>query len=116
MPNLVLEYSDPVAEQVNITAMLEDLHQTCLMSGLFEPDSIKSRSYPCHRWLIGEHEDSKDFIHIQFSLLDGRSEETRKQLAEQLLAVMRHHAPSVYSLTIDVREMEKAIFTRAIQG
>ena len=27
MPNLVMEYSDPVAERVNIRDLLEDLHQ-----------------------------------------------------------------------------------------
>ncbi|MEZ9856281.1 5-carboxymethyl-2-hydroxymuconate Delta-isomerase, partial [Vibrio breoganii] len=75
MPNLVLEYSNSVDERVNIQGLLEDLHQVALTCGLFDVPSVKSRSLRCHNWLVGDEEDSVDFIHISFELLSGRTEE-----------------------------------------
>ncbi|WP_413112751.1 5-carboxymethyl-2-hydroxymuconate Delta-isomerase [Thaumasiovibrio sp. DFM-14] len=116
MPNLVMEYSESVAEQVNIAALLDDLHQVCLQSALFEDDAIKSRCYPCHHWQIGRREDSCDFIHVDFALLSGRDEQSKQRLAEQFLGVLRHHAGAVFSLTIEMRDMDKATFTKALQA
>ncbi len=74
MPNLVLEYSNSVDERVNVQGLLEDLHKVALDSGLFELASVKSRALRCHNWLVGEEGDSVDFIHINFDLLTGRSQ------------------------------------------
>ncbi len=112
MPNLVMEYSNSVDEQVNVQLLLEDLHQAAIDSGLFELSSIKSRALPCHQWLIGEQEDSVDFIHITFDLLCGRSEEQKTALSHQLMNVLQAQASSVYSLTINIRDMDKKFFQK----
>ncbi|EDL50900.1 5-carboxymethyl-2-hydroxymuconate delta isomerase, putative [Vibrio mediterranei AK1] len=69
MPNLVLEYSNTADERLNVQGLLEDLHRVTLNCGLFEKDSVKSRSLRSHNWLIGEYGDSEDFVHISFELL-----------------------------------------------
>ncbi len=115
MPNLVMEHSESVAEQVNIPALLDDLHQVCLESDIFAVDDVKSRSYPCHQWQIGRQEDNVDFIHITFTLLSGRETDVKQSLGEQLMGVLRHHASGVYSLTIEMRDMERETFTKVLQ-
>lgn len=54
MPHIVMEYSDPVTERVNVGQLLEDLHQTAVGSGIFDASDVKSRAYACHDWLVGE--------------------------------------------------------------
>ncbi|WP_087023453.1 5-carboxymethyl-2-hydroxymuconate Delta-isomerase [Thaumasiovibrio subtropicus] len=115
MPNLIMEYSEPVAEQVNIPALLDDLHQVSLNSGVFAGDDVKSRAYACQHWQIGHTEDSQDFIHITFTLLSGRDEATKKELGAQLMSVLRDRASSVHSLTIEMRDMERETFTKVLQ-
>ncbi|MGF1868627.1 MULTISPECIES: 5-carboxymethyl-2-hydroxymuconate Delta-isomerase [Photobacterium] len=112
MPNLVMEYSDPVAERVNIRDLLEDLHQALLESGLFEPESVKSRSYPCHNWFVGEDGDRKTFIHLNLSLLSGRTPEKKRELSRSLLSVLESHASEINSLTVDVRDMDVDSFLK----
>ncbi|EKO3675059.1 5-carboxymethyl-2-hydroxymuconate Delta-isomerase [Vibrio metschnikovii] len=114
MPNLVLEYSNSVEERVNIQGLLEDLHQVAIDSGLFETASIKSRTLRCHHWLIGEQGDSVDFIHLSFELLDGRSDQQKRELSRQLMAVLAEQASQVHSLTINVRDMDKDSFQKII--
>ncbi|MCG3729601.1 5-carboxymethyl-2-hydroxymuconate Delta-isomerase [Vibrio cincinnatiensis] len=112
MPNLVLEYSNSVEERVNIQGLLEDLHQVTLQSGLFEASSVKSRTLRCHHWLIGDQGNSADFIHLNVELLDGRTESQKQRLAQQLIQVLSEQASQVYSLTVNIRDMDSACFQK----
>lgn len=112
MPNLVMEYSDPVAERVNVQGLLADLHRVLLICGLFEPDSVKSRSYPCHCWQIGDDGDRKTFIHLGLSMLAGRHPEQKRQLSRDLMTVLEAHASMIHSLTIDIRDMDTECFLK----
>lgn len=77
MPNIIVEYADPVAERVNVGGLVEDLHRAALNTGLFSPDAVKTRAYPCHTWLIGERENQATFVHVEASILSGRSTEQK---------------------------------------
>ena len=115
MPNLVMEYAEPVAERVNIPGLLADLHQVLLDSGVFVPDTVKSRSYPCQTWLVGEGADIDTFIHVQLSLLDGREPAVKRELSRALMAVLEQHATAVTSLTVDIRDMDRDCFMKISQ-
>ncbi len=116
MPNLVLEYSNSVEERVNIQGLLEDLHQAVLNCGLFEASSVKSRTLRCHHWLIGDVGDSEDFIHISFELVSGRTSEQKRELSNQLMEILESQASHVYSLTIDIRDMDNQGFAKIIRS
>ncbi|KLV05671.1 MULTISPECIES: 5-carboxymethyl-2-hydroxymuconate Delta-isomerase [Photobacterium] len=112
MPNLVMEYAEPVAERVNVPGLLDDLHQVLLTSGVFEPASVKSRSYCCQNWLVGEAANVPTFIHLELSLLSGRSPETKRTISRALMAVLEQHAGGINSLTIDIRDMDRECFLK----
>ncbi|WP_407832657.1 5-carboxymethyl-2-hydroxymuconate Delta-isomerase [Vibrio rotiferianus] len=114
MPNLVLEYSNSVDERVNVQGLLEDLHKVTLDSGLFELASVKSRALRCHNWLVGEEDDSVDFIHINFDLLAGRSAEQKRELSRALMVVLQEQASHVRSLTVNVRDMDIDCFQKVV--
>lgn len=114
MPNLVLEYSNSVEERINVPGLLEDLHQVAINSGLFEIASIKSRTLRCHHWLIGGEGDSVDFIHVNFDLLSGRTEEQKRELSRQLMVVLQETASHVRSLTVNIRDMDKDSFQKVV--
>ncbi|AUI85138.1 5-carboxymethyl-2-hydroxymuconate isomerase [Vibrio azureus] len=116
MPNLVLEYSNSVDEQVNVQGLLEDLHQAALDSGLFELASVKSRTLRCHNWLVGEQGDSVDFIHINFDLLVGRTPEQKRELSRALMAVLQESASHIHSLTVNIRDMDIDSFQKIVRG
>lgn len=112
MPHIVMEYSDPVSERVSIGQLLEGLHQTAIGSGVFGASDVKSRAYACHDWLIGEHADQENFIHITLWLLDGRNEEQKRSLSHALLDVVQQHAPDVASITVDIRDMDRRWYAK----
>ncbi|MGR5064545.1 5-carboxymethyl-2-hydroxymuconate Delta-isomerase [Photobacterium sp. DNB22_13_2] len=112
MPNLVMEYAEPVVERVNISGLLDDLHTILLECGIFEPDSVKSRSYRCHNWLAGENRDLDTFIHIELTMLSGRSTEVKRDLSRALMTALEQHASTINSLTIDIRDMDSDCFLK----
>lgn len=112
MPNLVLEYSNSVDERVNVQGLLEDLHHVMMECGLFDVPSIKSRALRCHHWLVGDEADSVDFIHITVDLLDGRTVEQKRELSRQLMNVLQAQASHVRSLTVNMRDMDKACYQK----
>ena len=114
MPHLVMEYSNSVDERVNVQGLLEDLHYAAIQSGLFDAPSLKSRALRYHHWLIGDEADNVDFIHVGFDLLEGRTPEQKRELARQLMAVLQEQASQVYSLTVNVRDMDKACFQKVV--
>lgn len=114
MPNLVLEYSNSVEERLNVPSLLEDLHHIALKCGLFDASSVKSRTLRCHHWLIGEEGNSVDFIHVSFDLLSGRTQQQKRDLSRQLMAVLQEKAGHVRSLTVNVRDMDKECFQKVV--
>lgn len=114
MPNLVLEYSNSVEERLNVPSLLEDLHHVALKCGLFDASSVKSRTLRCHHWLIGEEGNSVDFIHVSFDLLSGRTQQQKRDLSRQLMAVLQEKAGHVRSLTVNVRDMDKECFQKVV--
>ncbi len=116
MPHLIMEYSNSVEERLNVTGLLEDLHQVALKSGLFEAQDVKSRSQRYQHWLIGDNADSVDFIHVRFELLAGRGLEQKQQLSEAFMAILTDSAGQIESLTVDIRDMDKAAFLKVTSG
>ncbi|UTV27921.1 5-carboxymethyl-2-hydroxymuconate Delta-isomerase [Photobacterium atrarenae] len=112
MPNLVMEYAEPVAERVNVPGLLEDLHQCLLRCGLFEAAAVKSRSYPCRAWLVGEAGDLNSFIHVELSLLSGREPSQKRTLSRGLMAVLEQHGSGINSLTVEIRDMDRDCFMK----
>lgn len=114
MPNIVMEHTISVEGRVNIQGLLEDLHQVALDSGLFQKDDVKSRALRCRHWLIGEYEDSEDFIHITFEMLSGRTDEQKKSLSNQLIEILTAQAGTVKSLSVNIRDMDRGSFQKVL--
>ncbi|KXF82749.1 5-carboxymethyl-2-hydroxymuconate Delta-isomerase [Enterovibrio coralii] len=112
MPHIVMEYSDPVSERVNVGQLLEDLHKTAIGSGEFDPSDVKSRAYASHEWLVAEADNQEDFIHVTLWLLSGRDEKQKHNLSHAFLDVMQQHAPEVASLSVDVRDMDRRWYAK----
>jgi 5-carboxymethyl-2-hydroxymuconate isomerase len=109
-----MEYSNTVEERVNVQGLLEDLHHVAIESGLFDVASIKSRTLRCHHWLLGEEQDDSDFIHVTFELLDGRTEEQKRDLSRALMEVLAAQASQIRSLTINIRDMDRSCFQKVV--
>ncbi|OOE38250.1 hypothetical protein BZG04_00790 [Salinivibrio kushneri] len=112
MPHLVMEYTDALAERVNIDQLVDDLHRAAIATGSFDPEALKSRAVPCGVWRVGAQADRSEFVHVEFRLLAGRSTQQKEAISDALTVPLREHAGHVSSLTVDVRDMDTSSYRK----
>lgn len=104
MPHCIIEYSAPLAAQIDIDELVQSVHQGALASELFEPSAVKSRSYASHSSQIGLLADGS-FIHITFKIMPGRTNEQKKYLTQMVYRQISELTLDVSSLTMEVLEL-----------
>src|SRR5210317_354912 len=98
MPHCIIDYSQDIAGQVEIEALLDAVHRGAMESALFPEYDIKIRAlgYAHHR--TGQTRDS--FVHVAIHLLSGRSDEQKAMLSECVLASVEPLLPQVVSASV----------------
>lgn len=112
MPHAIIECSENMLESVRAARACEMAYKILNESGLFTPDAIKTRLHSPVESYVGQEGHAGRFIHITVYLMQGRTVEQRKALATQLAQTFGKSFPSTHSLTVDVRELEKAVYTK----
>ncbi len=118
MPHLVLEYSENLPAPVDLQALFARLHEALRAEG-FALERMKSRALPCAVFRVGVGDPVAVFAHLTVAILAGRDPETRRRVAERLLGVLREAFATAWAerpcdLTVDVREMERATYVKAM--
>ncbi len=119
MPHLTIEYTDNL-HHVQAEPLLLALNRALLDSGQFDEPDIKSRALRLQAYRTGTSPQPRAFVHAQLAILSGRSVETKQQLSASLLRVLQSACegagvPSV-QLSVDVQDMERACYAKAIVG
>jgi 5-carboxymethyl-2-hydroxymuconate isomerase len=112
MPHCIIEYSQDVAAQVDIDALIEAVHQGAMDSGLFPEYDIKTRAIGYARHRTGQTRDS--FVHVAVHLLDGRDDEQKIGLSEGVLARIEPLLPGVVSVGVEICDMHRASYRKRV--
>lgn len=112
MPHLILEHSEELVGTHDIAALVRDLFQTATDSGIFGPEDIRARSVACQNTVTGAARPG--FAHLTLCMMAGRSEELRKGLAQDLLAVMLKHLPDIGALSVSPEEIQRETYARRV--
>ena len=114
MPHLTLEYSSNLS--LDPAASLAALNRCLADSGLFEEADIKSRALALDIFCVGTAATPRAFAHAKLSLMPGRIIDTRKQLADSLLAALSplvQAAPGTeLQLCVELFEIDRASYAK----
>jgi 5-carboxymethyl-2-hydroxymuconate isomerase len=112
MPHLIIEYSEDVAEMVDIGDIVDAAHDGAMASELFPEYDIKTRAtgYCHHR--TGQSRDS--FVHVALHLLDGRSDEQKAMLSDAVLGRLAPLLPEVASVGVEIVDMHRASYRKRV--
>jgi len=108
MPHCLIECPTALAARVGEQVLLATVHDAIDASGFFKPGDIKVRIAGYAHYRCGATQD--DFVHVTLSVLDGRSADQRRSLATATMQALVELLPEVEVLSMDVREMERAVF------
>jgi 5-carboxymethyl-2-hydroxymuconate isomerase len=116
MPHVVIEYSKPIAETVDIEAIIHLLHHRMIDSGLFNAPDIKTRAYAADYFSVGTMGQDGSFVHVNVSILHGRTLEQRETLVNALLDSIREPLHLVDQVTINIHEMARETYRKSIRN
>lgn len=120
MPHLHMEYTANLTE-LNADVALLRMNNALVASGQFAAEfDIKSRAVKIDTFRVGTGMGERGFVHVKLALLSGRSPETKKQLADSLLAVIQDLGPwpvgiSV-QLCVEVLDIDRGPYAKAAIG
>lgn len=108
MPHFIIECSKSLLEKNDPDNIMTAVYQTAELSGLFSlegPGGIKVRINPYNHYLtVGEKDD---FIHVFANIMEGRTEEQKKELSKLIVAKLTKLFPNVSIVSMNVSEFEK---------
>ncbi|QMV13065.1 tautomerase family protein [Vibrio spartinae] len=109
MINLRMEYSAPVDERVNISRLLEDLHQVLLHDEIIQRFglSVKSNAIRSHQWFVGEQLDSADFIQLIVEVSQEYVTDISHSVIEKLSERFQKDAAKIENLSVFLRVIEQ---------
>lgn len=114
MPHIVLEYSQNLIAHVNVPQLLTDLHQALAAQPDMDIQRIKTRALVLANFVVKDRDHGEGhMLHVTVSVLEGRSEELRKQYGQALYDVLKKAQPEKYpdcAVTLEVREMTRATY------
>ncbi len=112
MPHLIIEYSEEIAGDVDLDALVDAAHGGAMASGLFPEYDIKTRAiaYAHHR--TGQTRDS--FVHLTLRLLSGRDDAQKAALSESVLGAIEPLLPGVISVGVEIVDMHRASYRKRV--
>ncbi len=84
MPHIVVEYSSNLKDQIS-PDLLNALHQRVIDHGI-EAHKIKTRMKIYDDYIVGDGDEARSFMHINFMILKGRGKELAQNIGNDLFA------------------------------
>lgn len=115
MPHIKLEYSNNVVEQDHFEPLFNELHQILVKTCHAKLEACKSRAIRHTTFYIGDGNPKNGMVHLEISLLEGRSIEARIAAGSEILPVLeRYFAKSQKELhlqiTVEIKEMKMDLY------
>lgn len=113
MPHLILEYTDNL-EAFAVQPLLAQLHDEVVATGAVNLKGLKSRAI-CHTaYRLADGDERYAFVHVQLWIRNGRSHETKQEMARRVMAVLEatfgaRRQESYLSLSVDIQEMTEGV-------
>jgi 5-carboxymethyl-2-hydroxymuconate isomerase len=121
MPHLMLEYSNNLPEPLDHQALFAALHAALERFDGVRLAEIKSRAVAHDHYRIGSGTPENVFVHLTVAVLSGRELSLRRELSAELLAVLlqafrRTCQERPCDVTVDIREMQRETYGKAMSA
>jgi 5-carboxymethyl-2-hydroxymuconate isomerase len=119
MPHCIFEYSANLADDPDWPQLVRQIHEKLISTGLFIAEDIKSRILIHDRFVIGRGEPNQSFVTVNLQILEGRSDEAKRELTQMVLDVLAPAFPKSianqkFSITVQVTEIHRASYQRRV--
>lgn len=110
MPHVVIEYSRPLAGQLDMQDFVDLIHETLAQQEEFDISGVRTRATPCEHFRIKEYGQDRQFVHILIHILAGRSEKNIQAAVQALGEMAMRVLPQDIEFSIEMREMRNDFY------
>lgn len=115
MPHLTLEYSNNINPTNNLNHLFDNLHNLVANELPTQLSNCKSRCIIHPLFFIGDQNKKNAFVHLTIKILSGRTDATKKNLAEKVLSLLDDHFRSEsnelnLSLSVEILDLDAHYF------
>jgi 5-carboxymethyl-2-hydroxymuconate isomerase len=116
MPHTIVEYSAPLADAFDRPAFAKDLHDALVRIAGGRAGGCKTRFVRLDEVFIGDGSPHCTLVHAEIGLLPGRSTETKRELTEAALALLRQYTAPTPQLevqfSVNLRDLDGETYAR----
>ncbi|WDL95716.1 5-carboxymethyl-2-hydroxymuconate Delta-isomerase [Alicyclobacillus sp. ALC3] len=113
MPHFILEYTDNIRGEVNISELLKKVHAVLIRrADVFPIGGIRSRAIELQDYRVADGAEDDAFVHATLKIASGRSEEEKQAACDELFAVMKEHFAPLFERRYLALSMELYEFQR----
>ena len=110
MPHLIIEYAAPLAQGVDMQALVEAAFVGAEATALFTPAAIKARAHPVDDYWIGGGKNP--FVHINAKILPGRTTAQKKALSQSVFDAVSALLPADVALSVEINDLDADVYTK----
>lgn len=113
MPHIIFEYTDNIKNEINFHSLFKSIHQVFMKrKDLFPIGGIRSRAIELNNYFVADGTEDDAFVHATIKIGAGRSENVKKEICEEIFAIMKEHFAELYekryvALSLELYEFSK---------
>ena len=96
MPHLNIEYSANIADELDIQALVDRIHETALSTGIFPLGGVRTRAEARTHYRIANGEPAAGYIHMIVRIGTGRDVETRRSAGDRIFGALCDFTQELY--------------------
>ncbi|NNM71180.1 5-carboxymethyl-2-hydroxymuconate isomerase [Enterovirga aerilata] len=111
MPHIIVEYSANLEAELDPGRLVDALHAAALATGAMPVGGLRTRAERRDLYRIADGDPENAFVAVLARIGQGRDPETRRRIAETLMAALEAETRAVFAtrglgLTVEVQEIE----------
>ncbi len=113
MAHAIVEYSRNIEGDVEPRELLGRLHEAMVATKVFPLGGIRVRAAPRDLYIVADGNPSHGFVAVTIRMGQGRDPETRRRVADTLMAALDAATAHVFakrglSLSVEIQEIDEA--------
>jgi 5-carboxymethyl-2-hydroxymuconate isomerase len=114
VPQLIIEYSANLREQLDLNVFLKSLRDSALATGVFPIGGVRVRAYRADDYVIADGHPDNAFVHIMLRIGHGRDLETRKRACAAIFATACEQLAALYEriplgISLEMQEVDPVL-------
>jgi 5-carboxymethyl-2-hydroxymuconate isomerase len=114
MPHFIVEYTDNIQDDANISALLKKAHDIIIGQdgGVFPPGGTRSRAIALTDYRMADGEEDYAFVHVTLKIGAGRTEAQKTKVCDELFSMMKAHFSALFArrylaLSMELHEFDE---------